>query len=478
MEKSNYQLLFESTDEGISILEKVDTGPNSPINFKYILTNPAFDKITGLTDIIGKTINEVLPDMNENTLQTIDQLLVAGQSARFEAYDKALGRWFSTYAFPIGDPELKRIALIFNDISALKESEKTVIPTQERQRFMDLLEMFPFKIGIFNPAYQVLFSNQAFRERFGESDGQPCHKYIWGLDKPCSSCQTFDVFETNKPNHWLYATQDGSVIDVHALPFADPEGSPLVMEIIRDITEQINMEEGIARLDRLNLVGEMAASIGHEIRNPMTSVRGFLQLLGAKSEYQNDRQFFDLMIEELDRANSIITEYLSMAKDKKINLQDQHLDDLIETIYPMILADANLHEINVFLELKNPPAVLIDGSEIKQMILNLVRNGMESMDANGKLTIGTFQEGNESVLFVQDEGTGLPPEIIENLGRPFVTTKEGGTGLGLAICYSIAARHNAKIRYRTGSRGTTFYVHFPLPGSLPGAQTLNNPSAS
>lgn len=231
-----------------------------------------------------------------------------------------------------------------------------------------------------------------------------------------------------------------------------------------DITNQKLMEREIAQLDRLNLIGEMAASIGHEIRNPMTSVRGFLQILGSKAEYQDDLTYFELMIEELDRANDIITEYLSMAKNKPVELKLQSLDIVLKALYPMIQSDANHREITVKLDLNCPAQVLIDTNEIRQLIINITRNGLEAMTQGGDLTIGTMQESDKIVLFIKDEGPGIPPDISNKLDLPFFTTKENGTGLGLPICYSIAARHNAKLDYETGSSGTTFYLRFPLPG--------------
>ncbi len=236
------------------------------------------------------------------------------------------------------------------------------------------------------------------------------------------------------------------------------------LHFARDMSREKALEADIARLDRLNLIGEMAASIGHEIRNPMTSVRGFLQLLGAKDEYRDDQAFFELMIEELDRANAIISEYLNMAKDKNINLQSQYLNPVIKAIYPIIEADANLREIKVELNLKSAPKVLIDKNEIRQLILNMARNGLEAMTNRGLLTIGTKRVPDSVILYVRDEGSGLAPEVLEKLGTPFVSTKNNGTGLGLAVCYSIAARHKATIDLETGSSGTTFYVKFPLSG--------------
>jgi PAS domain S-box-containing protein len=230
-----------------------------------------------------------------------------------------------------------------------------------------------------------------------------------------------------------------------------------------DNTEQKRVEKELARLDRLNLIGEMAASIGHEIRNPMTAVRGFIQMLNEQECYKKDEIYFLLMIEELDRANKIISEYLGIAKDKTVNLQPQYLDQVINEIYPLIEADANYKGINIKLDLGKPAIPLIDKNEIRQLLLNMARNAMEAMPAGGTLTIGTTLAESEIFLFIKDEGQGLPAELLDKLGTPFVTTKENGTGLGLAVCYSIAARHNATIDFETGLKGTTFYIGFPLP---------------
>lgn len=230
------------------------------------------------------------------------------------------------------------------------------------------------------------------------------------------------------------------------------------MTSLIDITEQKRIEQEMARLSDLNLIGEMAASIGHEIRNPMTSVRGFLQLF--KDKYIEDAEFLDLMIEEMDRANAIISEFLGMAKNKIVYLQPEYIDLVVKAIYPMLEADANYKGIKIDLELTKPPMPVIDQNEIRQVIFNLARNGMEAMVSGGTLTIGTMVEGEEIVLYVKDEGPGLKPEIIEKIGTPFFTTKEKGTGLGLAVCYSIAARHDSRLEFDTGPLGTTFKMRF------------------
>ncbi|MDR3565490.1 MAG: ATP-binding protein [Negativicutes bacterium] len=231
-----------------------------------------------------------------------------------------------------------------------------------------------------------------------------------------------------------------------------------LLGVIYDITERVQLAKEMARLDRLNLVGEMAASLGHEIRNPLTTVRGFLQLLKKSDTTHQD--YFDLMIDELDRANAIITEYLSMAKNKALDLQPRNLNAILNALYPLMQADAVKTGNFIHLVLGGIPELLLDEKEIRQLILNLFRNGLEAMAAEGTLRFSTYTEGRDVVLAVRDEGGGIAPHVMEKLGTPFFTTKDNGNGLGLAVCYSIAARHNASIRVETGPTGTTFFIAF------------------
>lgn len=237
-------------------------------------------------------------------------------------------------------------------------------------------------------------------------------------------------------------------------------GELCLLSILTDITELRKMEMEINRIDRLNLVGEMAASIGHEIRNPMTTVRGYLQLLRENGEYQQLTEYFDLMIEELDRANSIITEFLSLARNKVVDLKPTDLNNIIKKTLPLIQAQAMRQEQYIKLELNNLPYLLVDQKEIRQLIINLVKNALESMSAPGVVTIRTYVENDQVILAVQDEGPGIESEYLEKIGTPFFTTKKEGTGLGLAVCYRIANQHKARIKIETGPSGTTFFVIF------------------
>ncbi|PEK16034.1 ATPase [Bacillus toyonensis] len=244
--------------------------------------------------------------------------------------------------------------------------------------------------------------------------------------------------------------------EVSAYPYDDG-----ICCIFKNITEKKQYEQELKRLSNIDLIGQMAAGISHEIRNPMTTVRGFLQLLKEENIYEKHNKYFNLMIEELDRSNSIITEFLSMGNTKKSDLQMLDLNLIIHDTIPLIKIDTHNQNKYIQVDTNDIPELLLNRNEIRQLLINLYRNGLEAMSTGQVLTISTYKEGqNCVVLAVRDQGKGIRPEVLEKLGTPFYTTKDNGTGLGLGICYAIAARHNAKIEIQTGSEGTTFFVKF------------------
>lgn len=216
----------------------------------------------------------------------------------------------------------------------------------------------------------------------------------------------------------------------------------------------------MARLDRLNIVGEMAAGIGHEIRNPLTTVRGYLQMFQRKTDFTRYQDQIGTMIEELDRANYIITEFLSLAKNKVVKLTPGNLSNSLHALFPLMQADAFRHNHKLEMEICDTPNILFDEKELRQLLLNLVRNAFEAMQPGGTVTIKNYFENEKVVLAVHGTGTGIPKEVLANLGTPFVTTKETGTGLGLALCYRIAARHSAEVDIKSSTKGTSVFVNF------------------
>ncbi|MDD4767654.1 MAG: PAS domain S-box protein [Desulfotomaculaceae bacterium] len=237
-------------------------------------------------------------------------------------------------------------------------------------------------------------------------------------------------------------------------------GRKCLLGIVNDVTEKIKYDREMARLDRLHLVGEMAATIAHEIRNPLTNILGFAEILKGEAADSPYISYYDYIIEELHHANSIVEEFLFLARSKPLTLKKQSLNEILKAVAPLIKASSIHAKQSVEFDLNEITKIPIDEKEIRQLVLNLVRNGLEAMPPGGELTIRTFMNQRDVVLQVIDRGRGIPAEVLEKIGTPFLTTKENGTGLGLAVCYNIAARHNAEIKIKTNHTGTTFFIIF------------------
>lgn len=242
------------------------------------------------------------------------------------------------------------------------------------------------------------------------------------------------------------------------------------MELKNEIEKRVGIECHLAKLkgeaaklERLNVIGQLAAGLGHEVRNPMTTIRGFLQMLQGKTDLMAYKGYFDLMIDELDRTNSIISDFLSLAKTKPTEMKRQCLNKLLGNLFPLLQADAYSHGKKFIYEPEDILEFEFDANEITQLVLNFARNGLDAMPADGCLTIHTFMDGQDVILSVRDEGTGIGPDHMSKIGTPFFTTKDNGTGLGLPMCYRIADRHNAQIEVKTSPEGTTFLVRFSQP---------------
>ncbi|HVJ49456.1 ATP-binding protein [Desulfitobacterium sp.] len=232
-------------------------------------------------------------------------------------------------------------------------------------------------------------------------------------------------------------------------------------DIVEERTAKLKKSlETVERLDRLNLIDKMAATVGHEIRNPLTSIKGFLQLMMHKQHDPVDLEYFNIMISEVDRANSIITEFLSISRNKATILKWRNIKDVLTSILPLIRADTTYRNMQLSTDFREVPDILLNEQEITQLVLNLTRNGIEAMSEGGCLTLKIYQDHDEVILIVADEGPGIGQEVIDKLGTPFFTTKETGTGLGLVVCNSIAERHNAVLQIKSNSKGSSFEVHF------------------
>ncbi|MFV9511435.1 ATP-binding protein [Tepidibacillus sp. LV47] len=235
------------------------------------------------------------------------------------------------------------------------------------------------------------------------------------------------------------------------------------------MTEQLKeREKQLIRSEKLKAAGELAAGFVHEIRNPITTIRGFLQIMNEEKIMQ-DKPYFPIIFQEIDRVNRIITDFLTFAKpNTSFHNVPTDLNQVIDEVLLLFESQMPMKNILIDKDLMPVPKTVLDPTFIKQVFINLIQNAIDAMPQGGSLTISTRYEmaDQQIMIFFQDTGIGMDQKTIEKLGTPFFTTKEKGTGLGLMISYQIIQELNGKITVDSQSGlGTTFTIHLPVTNS-------------
>lgn len=218
-------------------------------------------------------------------------------------------------------------------------------------------------------------------------------------------------------------------------------------------------------MDKLTMVGQLAASIAHEIRNPLSTVRGFIQYLSQDTSDESLKKFSPLIIEELDRTNSIITNYLKVSKPEQFHLANVPLHDVIQDCVLLMRPLASYSNVVIEYADKGPFYVQGDEHHLKQAIMNVIKNGIESVPEKGRIQIFTAADyfHNSIEITIADNGRGMTSEQLENIGLPFYTTKTKGTGLGSMVTNKIIREMQGTIEYDSDiGKGTTVKIILPL----------------
>ncbi|ANB61402.1 ATP-binding protein [Anoxybacteroides amylolyticum] len=218
-------------------------------------------------------------------------------------------------------------------------------------------------------------------------------------------------------------------------------------------------------VDKLTMISEMAASFAHEIRNPITTVRGFIQLLQKNGNKEQLKQFAPLILEELDRANKIITDYLQLAKPTDFRVRPIQLNDVLRDCVQLLQPLGTF--ANVIVEWKQRENYIVWGDEhyLKQSLLNIIKNGIEAIEGSGVVTITTEAELSQNMVkvIIEDDGKGMTEEELKKIGLPYYTTKSRGTGLGSMISNRLIREMGGTIHYTSRlGKGTRVEIVLPL----------------
>jgi two-component system, sporulation sensor kinase D len=215
---------------------------------------------------------------------------------------------------------------------------------------------------------------------------------------------------------------------------------------------------------KLELVGSLAASSAHEIRNPLTGIKGLVQLLSEKYKAEEDQYYFSVIENEIERINEIVSEFLILGKPTAQRMEKIDVRKILHEVEPLIYSEGNLHNIRCTMSISSEPIfVECTKDQMKQVILNITRNAFDSMEKEGHLFIELFQNADQCQLIITDTGTGIPKEDLKNIFVPFFTSKDTGTGLGLVVCKRIIQTFNGTIMLESQEgKGTKVIINLPI----------------
>ncbi|GJM76238.1 hypothetical protein HMSSN036_84540 [Paenibacillus macerans] len=321
------------------------------------------------------------------------------------------------------------------------------------------------RVLLVNPAFESLYgwkseeiigSHLDFIPPFEEED----NRLAWRQEEEAYGKTVSVVTET------VRLRKDGSCVEVgiSVSPIYDQEGKiTAFISISRDMTEHNKMDELLRRSEKLTTVGQLAAGVAHEIRNPLTTLRGFLQM--QQQTKTINTMHTDVMLAELDRINLIVSEFLILAKPQAVQFQTKDVRFTVGDVVSLLDSEAHLHNIEFeVLFSQQPVFVHCEENQLKQVFINVLKNAMEAMPKGGKIALQLEAgQGGQAVLRVIDEGEGIAKERLHKLGEPFYTNKEKGTGLGLMVSQRIIESHRGTMLIESElGKGTVVTITLPL----------------
>ena len=236
-----------------------------------------------------------------------------------------------------------------------------------------------------------------------------------------------------------------------------------LVEIV--VRKNIQIREEFIKVEKMKLISQLAASISHEVRNPLTASRGLLQLMNeTEFPIEKKKELFEIAISELDRAQLIITDYLSLAKTQHENKETLNIIEEIKHVVEVMVPYANMQSVEIHTQFINYEYYISgEKQRLRQCFLNIIKNGIEAITNQGTVQIHIFHLKNNVVIEITDTGCGMTKEQVERLGTPYYSTKENGTGLGMMVVFNIINAMHGRINITSEkSKGTCFSITFPL----------------
>ncbi|WP_066315539.1 EAL domain-containing protein [Bacillus sp. FJAT-29814] len=422
--------------------------------------------------VVGKCLTDIFPEVYSKEKEVFYQRAWDGEEhVSYEGEVNGVTYLAALSPIKRGGEVVEVIASCV-DITERKKMEQALVDSENKYKL--ITENMTDLINLYDIQGKCLYASPSHQSVLGYSpqlfEGNHTREFVHPEDILIMMERFYEVIRTKSTSkaelRLLHANGDWRLFDCAATPVIDEVGKVAhVMIVGKDITKTRQAEERLWQSEKLSLVGELAAGVAHEIRNPMTSIKGFIQLF---QQGIIRKEYFDVVLSEFNRVEEIIKEFLSLAKPQEIQPKQASVLTLLTEVRTLIQSEANLKNVEIVLEVApNLPSIMCDVNQIKQVLLNLCKNSMEALDSREKglikITAQADGAGDQLLIQVSDNGIGISEERIKRLGEPFYSNKEKGTGLGLMICFRIIRQHNGTITFESKeNQGTTVNLRLPL----------------
>ena len=466
----------ESQDRYRKVVEYSPKGIVIHRDGTVLYANPSALKIVKETNLVGKSIfTYMLADFHEIIKKRIAISKIGKEMPIIE--EKVIRKDGEVIHVEMGGVGINydgspATLVMFSDITARKQAEEALRQSEENYRL--IAENMQDLIVVLDTNGIVKYASPSHKTILGFSPDVYEGKWAFNLvhpdDIPTIQTQFVNMVSSRTPCsvelRCKHAKGDWVYVEACGTPVLDEKNEVEHLVVVaRDISERKKAEEIIRKTEKLSVVGQLAAGVAHEIRNPLTSIKGLVQL---QTEMEKPL-YTDIILSEIRRLEDIVTDFLSLAKPQLLQMEKMNVKDLLNQVVRLFDAQALLKNVEIVQDhYVDVPFIHCDKNQIKQVFINILQNAVEAMPNGGVIKIQILQYNLDSIICrFLDQGMGISEERMKKIGEPFYSTKEKGTGLGLMVSQKIIQEHGGRINIESiVNKGSTVEVILPIVPEL------------